>query len=462
MKYKCIKCGFIHEGELPDGYFCPLCMSNHSYFELIYEEEKVYNRVNIDNDNCCINRILEKCINCGACSRTCENIVGIKYDKSKCNGICINCGQCILTCPTGALTPKYDYQTVMDFIKDPDYRVAVLTSPACRVSLGDAFGLEHGKFVEGKMVAALKKLGFDYVFDTTFGADMTSVEEAHELKERLSENRLPMFSSCCPSWVKYASIYHPELLDSLSSVKSPIGMASTAIMELFGPNEGINTEKLIFVALTPCTIKKDEIIGTNTDYVITTSELALMIRENNINFNDLKDENFDKVKGSTAGTIFGTSAGVTISVLRCLYHEITGKDLKDSQVLIEDKEYYKQIKVKINDRIVKCIIVSTMPNLERLLKEQIDADFIEVMNCNGGCISGGGQILMPVKDRELIKNARSNSLNNKDKYSKIKYPYNNELIEDLYNTYLDYPGSSKACQYLHTKHINKSYLLNNK
>ena len=150
---------------MPYWYYCPLCLSNHSYFKLIYEAEKVYNRVKIKEDNICINRILEKCINCGACSRTCENIVGIKYDKTKCDGICINCGQCILTCPTGALTPKYDYQTVMDFIKDPDYKVAVLTSPACRVSLGDAFGLEHGKFVEGKMVAALKKLGFDYVFD---------------------------------------------------------------------------------------------------------------------------------------------------------------------------------------------------------------------------------------------------------------------------------------------------------
>lgn len=462
MKYKCMECGFIHEGEMPDGYFCPLCLNNFNSFELIEEEQKIYNRVKVDEANNCINRVNEKCINCGACSKTCQNIVGIKYDSNICDGICIGCGQCVLTCPTGALTPKYDYQTILNFINDPDYKVAVLTSPACRVALGDAFKLPYGEFVEGKMVSALRKIGFDYVFDTTFGADMTAIEEAHELYERINSGNLPMYSSCCPSWVRYVSIYKPEIIKNLSTVKSPIGMASTAIMRLFGPSEGMDTEKIIFVTLTPCTSKKAEIVGTDTDYSITTSELALMIREKGIDFNNLDNEEYDRVKGSNSGVIFGASSGVTKSVLRCLYYEFTHKDLKDDMISIVEKDYYKEIKVKIKDRIITCIVVSTMPRLEKLLKDGVPFDFAEVMNCDGGCISGGGQIITPAKDKENIKIARSSSLMKIDSSNKERYPYKNDLIEELYNSYLDSPGSKMSLEYLHTTHLNLSYLLKNK
>lgn len=462
MKYKCSNCGFIHNGELPDGYYCPLCLENFKSFVIYEREEKIYNRTNILSDNVSISRVEEKCINCGVCSKTCENVVGIKYDKNKCDGICINCGQCILTCPKGALIPKYVYKSVLDYINDPEYKVIALTSPACRVSLGDAFSCEYGEYVEGKMVASLKKIGFDYVFDTTFGADITSVEEAHELLERINSNMLPMYSSCCPSWVKYASVYHPELLSNLSSCKSPIAMASTVIKKLFSKDEGIDDKKLIIVALTPCTSKKDEILNSDTDFVITTSELALMIRENNIDFKSLKDEDFDKVKGTSSGTIFGSSSGVCKSVLRCLYYEYYKKDLREDLLYIEDKEYYKLIKLKIGNKLIKCIIVSTMINFERLLKDKVEYDFVEVMNCDGGCISGGGQILMPIKDKLEIKKARSKSLQNKDKNSHIKYPYKNDIVEDLYNTYLNSPGSDLAKEYLHTYYTNLSYLLNTK
>lgn len=462
MKYKCIKCGFIHNGELPDGYFCPLCLENYKSFELITEEEIKYNRTNILSDNVSINRIEEKCVNCGVCTKTCINNVGIKYDSTKCDGICINCGQCILSCPYAALTPKYDYQKVMEYINNQEYKVIALTSPACRVGIGDAFGYNPGEFLEGKMVSALKELGFNYVFDTTFGADITSVEEAHELLERIENNKLPMYSSCCPSWVRYASIYHPEILPNLSTCKSPIGAAATAIKKIFTIGEEVKQDKLIIVALTPCTSKKEEIINTDTDFVITTSELALMIREYNIDFNSLQDKDFDKVKGSASGVIYGTSAGVTISVLRCLYYEVTGKDLPNNLIKIENKDYYKLIKIKIKDRILKCIIIYNMKNIERLLEDKIEYDFVEVMNCNNGCISGGGQVLTPIKDRENISLARSNSLKAKDKSPKLRYPYKNDLIEDLYDTYLDYPGSDKSKQYLHTKHKDLSYLLENK
>lgn len=461
MKYKCNKCGFIHDGELPDGYFCPLCLSNFYNFELIEKENKIYNRIDISDDNVSIYRIKEKCINCGVCSKTCLNITGINYDKNKCDGICINCGNCVLTCPTGALVPKYDYLKVLDYINNPEYKVIALTSPACRVGIGDSFGYKPGEFLEGKMVAALKKLGFDYVFDTTFGADITSIEEAHELLIRIKNNKLPMYSSCCPSWVKYASIYHPELLNNLSTCKSPIGMISTSIKKIFAKGENIDASKLIIVAITPCTSKKDEILGTDTNYVLTTSEISLMIRENNIKFNELNNEKFDRVNGSSSGTSYGSSSGVTKSVLRCLYYEIYNKDLKDDMISIENKEYYKLIKIKINDRILNCIVISTMKNVERLLQDNIQYDFVEVMNCDGGCISGGGQVVMPVKDKASIKEARNNSLNKITK-GEIKYPYKNDLIEDLYNNYLDFPGSILAKKYLHTKHIDLSYLLNDK
>jgi ferredoxin hydrogenase len=459
MIYKCKNCGFLHEGVMPDGYLCPICHSSIFDFELIEEEHKVYNRVKVDPNNPSIQRIEEKCINCGACSKTCENIVGIKYDSSICDGICINCGQCILTCPKGALVPKYNYQEVMALINDQTKKVAVMTSPAVRVGIGDAFDYKEGEFLEGKMVASLKALGFDYVFDTTFGADLTSMEEGHELSERINENNLPMFTSCCPSWVKYISIYHPELIKNLSTCKSPIGMESTIIKEIYAKEESIDLNNFILVALTPCTSKKYENQKTYVDYTITTSELALMIREANIDFKSLDDLSFDEIKGSSSGTIYGTSGGVALSALRVLYNKETGKDLQTNEVLITNKKYFKEIKVKINKKIIKCAVISTMPNLEKFLKEETNYDFIEVMNCDGGCINGGGQIVMPINQKEELKNKRSKSLLKKDNKPLIKYPYKNPLIKDLYENELTEPGTNEI---LHTKHHNLSKLLSKK
>ena len=446
MKYKCQKCGFIHFGEMPDGYYCPLCHSNFSYFELVEHEEKKYNRKTIKEDNPGINRIYEKCINCGVCTRTCENIVGIKDDS-----ICINCGQCILTCPTGALTPKYDYQKVLEYINNPEYTIIALTSPAVRVGIGDAFGYKPGEFLESKMVSSLKKIGFDYVFDTTFGADLTSMEEAFELKNRLEKNEL-MFSSCCPSWVKYACIYHPELISNLSTCKSPIGMEASVIKNIYLKEEELDPNNTIIVAVTPCTSKKVEIIGTDCDLVITTSELAHLIKEENIDFKSLEDAEFDTINGSSSGTIYGASSGVTLSVIRVLYYYITGKDLTSDEISIKDKEYYKEIKVKINKQIITCAAVSTLQNLEKILKIKDEFNFIEVMNCSGGCINGGGQVLMPINEKDSIRDARIKELFKKDIKPYIKYPYKNPVIKDLYEDFLDKPGSNKCEELFHTKH----------
>lgn len=456
MKYKCNNCGFIHFGEMPDGYYCPLCHANFSYFELVDEEEKKYNRKTVDKNNPSINRVYERCINCGVCTRTCENIVGIK-----CDGVCIKCGQCIMTCPTGALTPKYDYKKVMEYISDPEYTVIALTSPAVRVGIGDAFGYKPGDFLEGKMVAALKKIGFDYVFDTTFGADLTSMEEAFELKDRLEKKSL-MFSSCCPSWVNYVSIYHPELLPNLSTCKSPIGMEASVIRNFYLKEDGLDPNKTIIVAVTPCTSKKHEIINSDCDLVITTSELSHMIRELNIDFKLLDESEFDTVNGSSSGTIYGASSGVTLSVIRVLFYYLTGRDLTSDEIAIKNKGYYTEIKFKANKQIITCAVVSTIPNLEKLLTIKDEFNFIEVMNCDGGCINGGGQVLMPQNERDKIKNARIKALFKKDIKPYIKYPYKNPIIKDLYEDYLEEPGSKIALKVLHVKHKDLSNLINKK
>lgn len=461
MKYKCKICGFIHEGEMPDGYLCPLCHASIFDFELIKEEEKVYNRVIIDADNPSIQRIEEKCINCGACRKTCEEKVGIHNQNNE--SICLNCGQCILTCPKAALVPKYDYNKVLSLINEKDKIVIAITSPAVRVGIGDSFGYKPGEFLEGKMVASLKALGFDYVFDTTFGADLTAMEEAYELKTRLELNKnLPMFSSCCPSWVKYVSIYHPELINNLSTSKSPIGMISTIIKKYYCIEENIDVKKVIIVAITPCTSKKNEIIDTYTDYVLTTSELSLMLKENNIDFNNLEEQKYDEIKGSSSGTIFGASGGVTISALRILFNALTNRDLTDNELLIKNKKYFKEYTVKINKRIVRCAAISRMPNVERFLQEENGYDFIEVMNCDGGCINGGGQIVMPIADFDSIKKGRTKSLNKDDDHPPIKYPYKTPLIKEIYDELLNAPGSREASLLLHVKHKDLSYLLNRK
>jgi len=450
MKYKCQKCSFIHDGEMPDGYICPLCQSGLFDFKLISEEEKIYNRIKLGIDNPSLDRINDNCINCGACTNTCINKVGAK--KSEDNDTCLYCGGCILTCPKGALTTKYDYQTVWELINIPNKKVICMTAPAVRVSLGDAFGYAPGEFLEKKMVSSLKALGFDYVFDVSFGADLTSVEEASELKMRIDNNKnLPMLSSCCPSWVKYADVYHSDLKKNLSTALSPIGMQSSIIKEIFAKEENINLDDLIIVAITPCTSKKYEALTTEVDYVLTTAELGFMIREQGINFKSLEDVEFDSLLGSSSGIMFGTSGGVALSVLRTYYFLETGDNLSDYLLRISDKDFYKEYSVKVNNKKIKCAVVAGMHNLEKLIPILNEFVFIEVMNCPLGCAGGGGQIVMPIKDLPDILNKRKKSLISVDKKPKIKYPYDNHAVSQLYDEYLDHPLSEESKKLLHHK-----------
>lgn len=432
MKYVCKTCGFIHLGEMPDGYVCPYCASGLFDFELIQSEEKVYNRIAI-TDKLGINRIEEKCINCGACARTCENVMQISAEQKE---ICLSCGACILTCPVAALTPKYDYLKLYDLLKDKSKKVIGIVSPAVRVGLGDAFNQEAGEFLEKKIVGVLKALGFSYVFDVSFGADLTSMEEAKELLDRIENKKGTLYSSCCPSWVMYAKKYLPKLKTSISTCKSPIEMMSSMLKNYYLKDEDISLDDVFVVAITPCTSKKVEIIGGDTDMVITTSELANMIREFGIVFDDVKEENFDNFAGTKAGTRFGKSGGVTLSVLKCLYYFKTGKDLDNNEVYIKDNKFYKEYKLKMGKTNVRCASVSTMKNLLALLMQEEDFDFVEVMNCDGGCISGGGQVIMPVNQKQEIMEARRNSLELNTR-RRESYPYKNEIIKDLYDDFFD-------------------------
>ena len=404
------------------------------------------NRVEVKEDNLCLNRIEEKCINCGMCLKTCKSINGFEND-------CINCGQCILTCPSGALTPKYDYQKVLNFINDTDYTVVVFTAPAVRVAIGDAFGFPPGSFLEGKMVSALKQIGFDFVFDTTFGADLTIMEESSELLTRIQNKNLPMFTSCCPSWVLYSEKYHPELVKNLSTCKSPIAMQGAIIKSYFAEMYEIPKEKIISVSLTPCISKKYErSLYPDTDYVITTSELILMIQELGIDFQNLEDAAFDKLlgKGSGGGLIFGVSGGVMESILRTAYYMVN-KEKAPEQFYefleIRGEKDIKEATVDMREFKLKIAVVNKVSTIEKNYDKLKNYDFIEVMSCPGGCIGGGGQPLVAIKDLPSIRQERISSMYQDDKNLKIKESYMNPEIRDAYTCYIN-----KRNIKLHTNH----------
>ncbi|MDU7905098.1 MAG: [Fe-Fe] hydrogenase large subunit C-terminal domain-containing protein, partial [Peptostreptococcaceae bacterium] len=306
-------------------------------------------RVPIEPDNPSICRHEDLCIKCGSCRDVCTNYIGVNktYSLENTNDIavCINCGQCANVCPVSSITEVYDFNKVQEAINDKNKVVIFSTSPSVRVSLGEEFEMPDGSFVEGKMVSLLRKLGANYVLDTNFAADLTIVEEASELIERIKTNNkpLPQFTSCCPSWVKYAETFHPDILDNISTSKSPIGMQGPTIKTYFAKKMGIDPVKIVNVALTPCTakkfeIKRDEMNASgrfydleemrDMDYIITTRELATWAKENNIEFNSLEDSPYDELMGksSGAGVIFANTGGVMEAALRTAYKYITNEN----------------------------------------------------------------------------------------------------------------------------------------
>ena len=423
--------------------------------------------VRIDEDNESIKRIKERCINCGRCKTICHDEIGINYNDKCKKAVCINCGQCILNCPVGALVPKYDYKKVLNYLHDTDKIVTISVAPAVRTSIGEGFGLNPGTFLEKELVGALKEIGFDYVFDVTTGADMTVMEEAYELVDRLKNKKtLPMFTSCCPSWVKYLEIYHPDKLNHLSTVKSPIGIQSSIINTYFLNMMNIPKDKIINVVVVPCTAKKYEVKRTeiSMDIAITTSELVLLLKESGIDIKKVKPKEFDSLlsKGSGGGLIFGRSGGVLESVLRCVNYIITGEDkIIDSLALEENKKSGTINKTTINVGPYKLRVASLqgMKNIEEILKDLDNYDFIEVMNCPLGCVSGGGQVLSPINKMDDINIKRALSLDSDDKSNTIRFCYKNPNVINIYKTYLGYPNSPKALKLLHTNFKDRSSIL---
>lgn len=418
------------------------------------------NRVKIDQDNPAIQRIEEKCINCGVCLNTCVDDVGLerkcRLDNSK---TCIYCGQCILNCPMGALKEKYVYKKILDLLKDTDKVVTVSIAPSVRVALGEELGKKIGISMERMLPAILKAMGFSYVFDVTFGADVTIVEEATELVSRIKNgNVLPMFTSCCPAWIKYACMNHPELIPNISTTKSPIGITSSLIKTYFKDMMNIEDE-IISVVVAPCTAKKWEIVGTDTDYVITTRELAYMIKEIGVDIDSLKEADMDLLlgHGSKSGLLFGRSGGVMEAALSYSHYLLTGKKAQEGQFRLNIDGPITEASYKMGDNIIDVAVVYGLKNLEKILPQKEKYDFIEVMNCRGGCIGGGGQPLGTRQDIEVRRKKRSDCLD--EQINSAIYPYDNDSIKELYDSYIITPNGELAHKLLHKEHEDLSHLI---
>ena len=446
-------------------------------------------RVAIEKDNPSIKRDESKCIKCGQCKNICTEQIGVHgtYDllKTGDNAICINCGQCANVCPTNSITEVYEYQSVKEAIRNKEKTVIVSTSPSVRVALGEEFNLPAGTFSEGKMISLLRKLGVDYVLDTNFGADLTIVEEASELIERIKENRnLPQFTSCCPAWVKYAETYYPEIIPNISSAKSPIGMQGPTIKTYFAKKRGIDPTKIVNVALTPCTAKKFEIRRSemnsagkylnipslrDMDNVITTRELAMWAREENIDFNSLEDGKYDSLMGeaSGSGVIFGNTGGVMEAALRTAYFYLTGENIpKDSLSKLESvrgNDGIREASIDIKGLTLNVAIIYGTANakkfIERMKKGDKTYHFVEVMTCPNGCIGGGGQP-KNLEEIESIREKRVNALYERDNELANKFSHENEEIKLLYKEFYGKPLSKLSERMLHTAYIDRSKDLN--
>lgn len=450
---------------------------HHKYTEI---------RIPIEADNPAIQRHEDLCIKCGQCRQVCEREIGVGrlYDlvSTKDTAICIHCGQCANVCPVNSITEVYEYGEVKEAIKDPDKIVIFSTSPSVRVGLGETFGMAPGSFVEGKMVAALRALGADYVLDTNFSADLTIMEEASELVERITEKKkpLPQFTSCCPAWVKFAETFYPELLPNISSAKSPIGMQGPTIKTYFAKKNNIDPKKIVNVAVTPCTAKKFEIRRgemnisakangsegmRDMDHVITTRELAMWLKEEGIDIGNLEDEAYDSLMGpaSGAGVIFGNTGGVMEAAARTAYYLVTGENPPSDYLRLEPvrgMEGVREATVEMGGLPIRLAVIHGTENartfIEQMKKEDKSYDFIEVMTCKGGCIGGGGQPKTQVPMTDEVRKARIESLYAKDAKMTLRYSHENPDIKRVYSEFYGNPLSQAAEEMLHTSYYSRA------
>jgi NADP-reducing hydrogenase subunit HndD len=455
--------------------------------ELMFEGE-TYN-FSLDIFSPSIVRDPNKCILCRRCVSMCKNIQGVGVIDTNERGFqtivssafdmplnevpCTMCGQCITVCPVGALREKDDTDRVWEALSNKNLHVVVQTAPAVRVALGEEFGMPIGSRVTGKMVSALKRMGFDKVFDTDTAADLTIMEEGTELIERIKNGgKLPLITSCSPGWIKYCEHNYPEFLDNLSSCKSPHEMFGALLKSYYARKQGIDPSKIFVVSIMPCTAKKfeaqrPELAATgypDVDVVLTTRELARMIKESGINFNILPDSDFDEPMGEASGAavIFGATGGVMEAALRTVAEILSGKSIENIEYNeVRGVEGIKEATVNLEGLILKAAVAHGLGNarkvLERIKAGEAEYHFVEFMACPGGCVTGGGQPIQPSEVRSWtdIRKERAMAIYEEDRNLPVRKSHENPVIERIYKDFLERPGSHKAHELLHTHYTRR-------
>lgn len=447
------------------------------------------NEYEIEESSPSIIRDNNKCILCRRCVAACQTMQGIgvigandrgfdthiasAFEKPLVDTTCINCGQCVVACPVGALYEKDDTDKVFDAINDQTKHVAICAAPSVRAAIGESFGYEPGTDVEGKMISAMKRLGFDGVYDMNLTADLTIMEEATEFLDRFQNGgKLPLITSCSPGWVKYCEHYFPEFTDNLSTCKSPQQMFGAMYKTYYAQKMGIDPKDIVFVSVIPCTAKKFEVkrdgqsaAGVpDVDIAITTRELARMIQKAGIDFKSLDDEKFDQPFeiGSGAGAIFGATGGVMEAALRTAAEIILNKPLEKLE--FDDVRGIAPIKratYKLGDVEIKVAVASGTKNAKELLRRvesgEEKVDFIEIMACPGGCVNGGGQPYQPavVRNNVDLRAKRAAVLYQADADKDVRKSHENSIVKRLYEEYFEKPGSHKAHEILHTHYVKR-------
>lgn len=449
--------------------------------------KKILKEQPVDDSNDAIVLDRDKCINCGRCVEACQimqNVWALEYsgrgDKTMIGPVagvqmadspCVRCGQCAVHCPTGAIASSHSNRKLWDRLGNPDVVTVAQIAPAVRVAIGEEFGMQPGELSSRKIYTALRRIGFDYVFDTNFSADLTIMEEATEFVQRLTTGGvLPMFTSCCPGWVDYAEKNYHDLLPHLSTAKSPQQMMGAMIKTYWARQMNIDPAKICSVSIMPCTAKKyesrrDEYMKSSgysdVDISLTTREFARLIRQAGIDFADLTESDADNPLGvySGAGTIFGATGGVMEAALRTAYHIVTGGELADIDLMpVRGLEGVKSFEVNINGTKVRVAVVHQLGNVDKLVQQvraavksgkEIPYHFIEVMACRGGCVSGGGQ---PYGSNDEIRAKRAAGLYKDDVCSEIRVSHKNPDIIKLYDSFLGQPCGEKSHHLLHTQY----------
>ncbi len=455
--------------------------------EMFYDGEKTPSV--IDDSAAHMIRDNSKCILCRRCTAVCESTqdvgviganhrgfntsIGSPFEMELATTSCVSCGQCIAVCPTGALQEKSYIDDVLAAIADPEKYVVVQTAPAVRASLAEEFGYPVGTSAQGKMAAALRRIGFDKVFDTNFSADLTIMEESTEFLHRVQNGGvLPLITSCSPGWIKYCEHYYPEMIPHLSSCKSPQQMFGAIAKSYFAEKENIKPENMVVVSIMPCTAKKFELKRSDqsangmpdVDFSLTTRELGRLIKKVRINYHTLPEEEFDAPLGlgTGAAVIFGATGGVMEAALRTAVETLTGEELKNLDFTdVRGTEGIKEATYPVAGLEVKVAVVSGLSNaktlLDRVKSGESTYHFIEVMGCPGGCVNGGGQTQQPgyIRNTVDIRAERAKVLYDLDGDNTIRKSHENSAIKELYDTYLDKPGSKKAHHLLHTSYVER-------